>query len=160
VAAGATTVINERGRDLKWWTFAGRGANAGLAAAIGKRIPGGATSDNLTVTIQDGMEIEGIDDLLDSLSTLPDDEFLPEVDDEAVRSLKFSDCLPRTMATRMLQRRCCDLPSLRAVLAEPIRRVMKNTSGIDFSPLVAFLLIQVAMMVVLAPIERQLAVLL
>jgi ATP-dependent Lhr-like helicase len=128
VAAGATTVINERGRDLKWWTFAGRGANAGLAAAIGKRIPGAATSDNLTVTIQDGLEIEGIDDLLDSLSTLPDDEFLPEVDDEAVRSLKFSDCLPRTMATRMLQRRCCDLPSLRAVLAEPIRRAKVSSS--------------------------------
>ena len=44
--------------------------------------------------------------------------------DEAVKSLKFSDCLPRVMATRMLQRRCCDLPSLRAVLAEPIRRVV------------------------------------
>ncbi len=42
----------------------------------------------------------------------------------------------------------------------PIRRVLKNTGGIDFSPLVAFLLIQVAMMVLLGPIERQLAVLL
>ena len=97
-----------------------------FAAAIGKRIPGAATSDNLTVTIQDGLEIEGIDDLLDSLSTLPDDEFLPEVDDEAVKSLKFADCLPRAMATRMLQQRCCDLPSLRAVVAEPIRRVVES----------------------------------
>lgn len=131
VAAGATTVINERGRDLKWWTFAGRGANAGLAAAIGKRTGGAATSDNLTVSIQDGLEIEGIDDLLDSLCTLPDDEFLPEVDDEAVKSLKFADCLPRVMATRMLQRRCCDLPSLRAVLTEPIRRVVTGDEPSD-----------------------------
>lgn len=52
------------------------------------------------------------------------------------------------------------LDSLTRPILEPIRRVLKNTSGIDFSPLVAFLLIQVAMMVVLAPIERQLAVLL
>lgn len=49
------------------------------------------------------------------------------------------------------------LESLTRPILQPIRRLLKNTGGIDFSPLVAFLLIQVAMMVVLMPLERQLA---
>ena len=124
VSMDATTMINERKHDLKWWTFAGRAANAGLAAAIGRRIPGAATFDNLSVTIENGMEIEEFDDALASLSRLADDEFLSDIDAEAVNALKFSDCLPRDMATRMLQRRSSDLPAIRAVLAEPMRRVV------------------------------------
>ena len=124
VSMDATTMINERKHDLKWWTFAGRAANAGLAAAIGRRIPGAATFDNLSVTIENGMEIEEFDDALASLSRLADDEFLSDIDAEAVNALKFSDCLPREMATRMLQRRLSDLPAIRAVLAEPMRRVV------------------------------------
>ena len=124
VSMDATTMINERRHDLKWWTFAGRAANAGLAAAIGRRIPGAATFDNLSVTIENGMEIEEFDDALASLSRLADDDFLSDIDAEAVNALKFSDCLPRDMATRMLQRRSSDLPAIRAVLAEPMRRVV------------------------------------
>lgn len=52
------------------------------------------------------------------------------------------------------------LDSLSRPVLEPIRRVLKSTGGIDFSPLVAFLLIQLALMLVLTPIERQLSVLL
>jgi ATP-dependent Lhr-like helicase len=124
VSMDATTMINDRHRDLKWWTFAGRAANAGLAAAIGRRIPNAATFDNLSVTIENGLEIEEFDDALASLSRLADDEFLSDIDAEAVNALKFSDCLPREMATRMLQRRSSDLPAIRAVLAEPPRRIV------------------------------------
>jgi len=65
--------------------------------------------------------------LADSLAALPglsDDDFLPTIDAEAVSALKFSDCLPRAMATRMLEIRSSDLPAIRAVLAEPTRRVV------------------------------------
>jgi len=124
VSMDATTMINERKHDLKWWTFAGRAANAGLAAAIGRRIPGAATFDNLSVTIENGREIEEFDEALASLSRLADNEFLSDIDADAVNALKFSDCLPREMATRMLQRRSSDLPAIRAVLAEPMRRVV------------------------------------
>ena len=123
VSTDATTMVHDRQRDLKWWTFAGRAANAGLAAAIGRRIPGAATFDNLSVTIQDGLEIADLADTLAALPGLANDEFLSDIDAEAVSALKFSDCLPREMATRMLQRRSSDLPAIRAVLAEPMRRV-------------------------------------
>lgn len=52
------------------------------------------------------------------------------------------------------------LDSLTRPVLQPIRRLLKTSSGIDFSPLVAFLLIQVAMMVILGPVERLLAVIL
>ena len=123
VSLDATTLVNDRHRDLKWWTFAGRAANAGIAAALGRRIPGAVNHDNLTVTIENGLEIEGLDDALATLPSLSDEDFLPDIDADAITGLKFSDCLPRDLATRMLQVRSSDLPSIRGVLAEPMRRV-------------------------------------
>ena len=124
VSMDATTMESARHRDLKWCNFAGRAANAGLAAAIGRRIPGAVTFDNLSLTIENGLEIEELDDALGALPGLTDDDFLPDIDAEAASALKFSDCLPRDMATRMLQRRSSDLPAIRAVLAEPRRKVL------------------------------------
>jgi len=124
VSVDATTMVGARQRDLKWWTFAGRAANAGLAAAIGRRIAGSATFDNFSVTIEDGQESDSLADILASLPGLADEEFLPVIDTDAVNALKFADCLPRDMATRMLQLRSSDIPALRRVVAEPVRRVI------------------------------------
>ncbi|NBV45612.1 MAG: DEAD/DEAH box helicase [Planctomycetia bacterium] len=123
VSADATVMVNERHHDLKWWTFAGRAANAGIASALRRRIPGAVTFDNLSVTIDDGLGIDTLDEILAALPALGDDDFLPEIDTDAIEALKFSDCLPRDMATRMLQVRSSDLPAIRAALAEPLRRV-------------------------------------
>ena len=81
------------------------------------------------MTIENGLEIEEFDDALASLSRLADDEFLSDIDADAVNALKFSDCLPRDMATRMLQRRLSDLPAIRAVLAEPMTRSFEPVSS-------------------------------
>ena len=127
VAPEATALVDDRHRDLRWWTFAGKAANAGLAAALRRRIPGAVNHDNLTVTIENGLEIAELDDALATLPSLGDDDFLPDIDADAIDGLKFSDCLPRDLATRMLQVRSSDLPSIRAVLAEPMRRVVTTT---------------------------------
>ena len=102
--------------------FAGR-ARRSPARQGGKATPAAETLDNLSVTIQDGLEIGDLADSLAALPGLSDDDFLPTIDAEAVSALKFSDCLPRAMATRMLEIRSSDLPAIRAVLAEPMRRV-------------------------------------
>lgn len=119
----ATVVTRKWQSDLQWWTFAGRAANAGIAAALGHRLPGAVKFDNLTVTIENGLRLDGLDETLAALPRLSDDDFLPTIDSDAVNGLKFSDCLPREMATKMLQVRASDLPAIRATLAQPIRRL-------------------------------------
>ncbi len=126
VSTDATVLIGQRRQDLTWWTFAGRAANAGIAAAIGRRVPGSVTFDNLTVIIENGLTLDDLDDILAALPALPDDDFLPMIDTDAVLALKFSDCLPPEMATRMLQIRSSDPTAIRAVLAEPTRRVLAS----------------------------------
>jgi serine/threonine protein kinase len=83
--------------------------------------PSTARSWTACAAIADGLGLEDLDAVLASLPALSDDEFLPTVDTDAVRALKFSDCLPPEMATRMLQVRSSDLAGIRAVLAEPMR---------------------------------------
>jgi ATP-dependent Lhr-like helicase len=46
---------------------------------------------------------------------------LPDVDNDAVAGLKFSEALPERLAIATLASRLADLPSAEAVLAQPVR---------------------------------------
>ncbi len=46
---------------------------------------------------------------------------LPDVDDDAVAGLKFSEALPERLAMSTLASRLADLPSAERVLGEPVR---------------------------------------
>lgn len=52
------------------------------------------------------------------------------------------------------------LDSLTRPVLNPIRRLIKPMGGLDLSPLVVFVIAQLVLMLVIAPIERQLSVLL
>ena len=45
----------------------------------------------------------------------------PVIDEACLEGLKFSDCLPPDLATKMLERRLQDQQSTRTVLAEAVR---------------------------------------
>jgi ATP-dependent Lhr-like helicase len=51
---------------------------------------------------------------------------LPEVDEKALKGLKFSEALPRHLATATLARRLADLDHAADVLAEPVRFERRN----------------------------------
>ena len=65
-------------------------------------------------------DIEGF---VTELRQTPPEALLPEIDADAITSLKFSDCLPRDLAHRMLQVRAMDAAGVRTVFSEPVRFV-------------------------------------
>ena len=48
---------------------------------------------------------------------------------KALEGLKFSECLPPDLATRVLQRRMADIDAVRRVLAEPVQLVASMNSA-------------------------------
>jgi ATP-dependent helicase Lhr and Lhr-like helicase len=57
----------------------------------------------------------------DAVASLAGHLCLPEVDDKALAGLKFSDTLPRHLATAILAARLADLDHAASVLAERVR---------------------------------------
>lgn len=121
ITTDGTAVLTEPNGDLMWWTFAGRSVNATLATAVQAHITGKVAHDNFAVKIETGSSMAEMEACIAAIRSRPHDELLPEIDADAVTALKFSDCMPRERAQRMLQRRATDRESLAVVLTEPVR---------------------------------------
>lgn len=123
LTAEGTVVTLEQQGELCWWTFAGRTVNASLSTALQQRITGKISHDNFAVKIETGATMADIEGFVTELRQTNPEALLPEIDADAITSLKFSDCLPRDLAHRMLQVRAMDVAGLRSVLADPVRFV-------------------------------------
>ncbi|MEV4833416.1 DEAD/DEAH box helicase [Nonomuraea sp. NPDC049486] len=117
VQPGGTLIAREDG-DLRWWTWAGLRANATLKSSLGPLTDPLQRGDDLYIRLRNDMDpgawrhaIRGLDTRLRP----------PEVDDRALRGLKFTDVLPRDAAHQTLSARLADLPTAASVLREPVR---------------------------------------
>jgi ATP-dependent Lhr-like helicase len=112
------TVISGSEDDLRWWTWAGYRANATLKTTLGGLADESQRVDDLSIRLRGDLRPqawhEAVKDLKDRLC-------LPEVDDEALKGLKFSDALPRRLAVSTLSIRLADLDNAAAVLSEHCR---------------------------------------
>jgi ATP-dependent Lhr-like helicase len=105
--AQGSLVIELRGHDVIWWTWAGLRANETLRAALGG--PEGK-SDNRNLVLRGASSIRGLrDEDLDGV--------VPYVPVEMVETLKFSAALPPEMAVRTLAERFADRSGARATVA-------------------------------------------
>jgi ATP-dependent Lhr-like helicase len=120
-----TVLVRDGSRKTVWWTFAGQLANGALSQGLTGQGRGGASGGNLSITVVD--EGRGLDDALGALGRSEATDFAVAVSDDAIRQVKFSECLPRDLAARSLSARLADAESVAAVLAEPIRHV--STGG-------------------------------
>ena len=109
-------VIDGRGR-ARWWTFAGWRANLWLARAGADLRRDVAAIDDLTVALDPGATLEQLHQVI-SEATEASIELTPWVTAEAVDGLKFSECLPRSLATEVIARRLADPESTTRVLGE------------------------------------------
>jgi ATP-dependent Lhr-like helicase len=116
-----TTVSAEPNGDLCWWTFAGRAVNASLSTALQNQIEGKISHDNYAVKIETGATMAEVEVLVAELRRVAPETLLPTIDADAITALKFSDCLPRDLAHRMLQVRAMDVVGLHSVLTQPVR---------------------------------------
>ncbi|MFD3910747.1 DEAD/DEAH box helicase [Streptomyces sp. NPDC058603] len=126
VHPGGTLIARERENagQLRWWTWAGHQANATLAATLeGVAVPGQRINDQW-VRLRDDLTPE---DWRLARTGTADRLCLPDVDERAVRGLKFGDALPPRLAEATLSVRLADLESAAAVLSEPARFMRGGT---------------------------------
>ncbi len=114
------TVITRHREDVRWWTWAGYRANATLAATLSGLTDSKQRFDDdairLRADLTPAVWKAGTTDAAERLC-------LPEVDERALKGLKFSEALPERLAIATLAARLADLDGAARVLAEPTRFV-------------------------------------
>jgi ATP-dependent Lhr-like helicase len=116
---GSSLVTHDAG-DLRWWTFAGRGANAVLAQALARSLGAVRRIDNFSLQIAPTHLTST--EILERLRASDIAEPVWE-DWMAQVQLKFERCLPETLAHQAILARLTDLAGARAARHEPIRVV-------------------------------------
>jgi len=112
--SGRTSVMIDDTR-ARWWTWAGQRANASLSDALGDLAA--SRGDDLSI----GLEPSRASTLAvrDQLSSLhPDTLPTPSVAAEFADNMKFSDCLPPTLALEVARQRLIDPAGVARVLEE------------------------------------------
>ena len=122
------TVISARdGRDVRWLTWAGAKANAVIGAALAAvqpdlvaelerhgnrsiRLADDATAGIVTIALRKAERVFGPGLV----------EVEPSVSDEALKQLRFSELLPRSLAANTLAARAADHIGAQTVMARPI----------------------------------------
>ncbi|MGH9161471.1 MAG: DEAD/DEAH box helicase [Vicinamibacteraceae bacterium] len=117
--SGKTSLVQDPKGHLRWWTFGGLHANAGIAAKL-KRIHGLAVSpSNLALRLGSYASIAAVTQAIDEVRQSPVEELVPDITDKALEGLKFVACVPKELATQLLQIRMMDVVAAEHVLAEP-----------------------------------------
>ncbi|MEV0255376.1 DEAD/DEAH box helicase [Streptomyces sp. NPDC050732] len=123
------TLIARRGNDVRWWTWAGYRANATLGATLSSIADPVQRPTDLYLRLREDLSPGMWRAALDAVQNGPVRDtsqagpalVLPEVDQRAVRGLKFSAALPQRLAVATLSARLADFDGARAALAEAKR---------------------------------------
>jgi ATP-dependent Lhr-like helicase len=116
----STVLLRDGSQKAVWWTFAGQLANAALSQGLAAEGQS-PSSENLSVTVPEAGP--ALDGALSGLERRAPTDLAPAVSDDALRQVKFSECLPRELAAKSLAARLADTESVSTVLAEPILHV-------------------------------------
>ncbi|MCC5841549.1 MAG: DEAD/DEAH box helicase [Opitutales bacterium] len=112
-----TILVLPGSKEITWFTFAGSILNAALADALRRHgFPEAKASDY-------GLRFRGTTDsprLTGEIQRLTPEETYSafEVSGDFLDNLKFSECLPRELATQIIRQRCIDLGQLKKVLSK------------------------------------------
>lgn len=114
------TLIVRRGNDVRWWTWAGYRANATLGATLSSVADPVQRPTDCYLRLREDVSPDMWQAALDAVPAGPA-LVLPDVDQRAVRGLKFSAALPQRLAVATLSARLADFDGAGAALAEPKR---------------------------------------
>lgn len=120
VERGTTTVVRTPA-GYAWWTFAGLLANASLRAELVGVARQDGRLQNLEVTLESGAAPTVVEERVADLPAAQ--QLPPPISDEAIDGLKFSRCLPRKIAIKLLEARLYDALGLATLASEPVRFV-------------------------------------
>jgi len=108
----------------RWWTFAGLHANASLAPALAEATGSEVTHESFCLTFARELPPATIDRAVQTVRERPATALWPELEERALGSLKFVECLPDDLARQILQHRLHDEPGLNWVLKQPLRNIV------------------------------------
>ncbi|MER6158612.1 DEAD/DEAH box helicase [Streptomyces sp. NPDC001868] len=114
------TLVARQGNDVRWWTWAGYRANATLGATLPSIADPVQRPTDCYLRLRENLNPHMWRAALDSAKAGPS-LVLPDVDQRAVRGLKFSAALPQRLAVATLSARLADFDGAQAVLSEPVR---------------------------------------
>ncbi|MFF3731985.1 DEAD/DEAH box helicase [Streptomyces sp. NPDC002476] len=114
------TLVARQGDDVRWWTWAGYRANATLAATLSSIADPVQRPTDCYLRLREDLTPDVWRSALEAAQAGPA-LVLPDVDQRAVRGLKFSAALPQRLAVATLAARLADFDGARAVLSEPKR---------------------------------------
>ena len=123
LARDSSTILNNTEGGLTWWTFAGCRGNATLANELAQVTASRVEHDNFSLTFESTVQFAELQKALNVLRTKPVSEMQPAIDDRAIEGLKFSECLPTSLANEMLGARLRDSMAVKATLALKLRNV-------------------------------------
>jgi ATP-dependent Lhr-like helicase len=103
----------------RWWTFAGWKANLALSQVVGDLRHAAGGFDGVSIALDPGTNLHRPGKTMAGASaTAVDPQEM--VLKEAVRGLKFSECLPESLAVRVVASRLTDETSRRQTLNEKL----------------------------------------
>jgi len=116
----ATAVVAEADGETRWWTFAGIGANAAVAAGLAAAGVAVQRFDNFGLTFAGRPAQAAVAGALAGLSAA---DLRPDVPEAERDRLKFSACLPDGLRRGIAETRTIDHAALVRLLAMPVRFV-------------------------------------
>ena len=116
VSEGRTAFVRDSHGSVRFWTFAGMRANAMLRERLGSMADERGI-DNLVIQLRPEVAFPELQSWREEAAR---GTLVAPVDEEALKQLKFSECLPRPTALRILGERLGDIEAARACLAEPL----------------------------------------
>jgi ATP-dependent Lhr-like helicase len=125
----STVIRRDMNKPAEWWTFAGSGANAGLAYELSQTTQSAVDHDSFTVTFEPHVSRRTLERALRELRVGDVSRMRVGIDAQAIEGLKFSACLPYELAMDMLQSRLSDPASLQWVLQQPVRVLYHSGAG-------------------------------
>jgi ATP-dependent Lhr-like helicase len=117
---GNVVVRDDETDDVRWWTWAGFRANATLVATLDGLVDPMQRFDDQSIRLRTDLTRDMWRAGAAGASTRL---CLPDVDDNALVGLKFSDALPKRLAVATVAARMANLSAAAHVLSEPTRFV-------------------------------------
>ncbi len=113
-------MVDSKAGVTRWWTFAGGLANAMLAERLAAALGVTVKYDNLAVRIADVIASRDFNEALEAIRRDPPRSGAVEVTEEALKSVKFADCVPEELVVSMLRERLSDDRSTEIVLGKSV----------------------------------------
>lgn len=87
-------------------------------------VQGPIDADACSLRFAPGLSLDAAARAVDAVRAMKATDIWPDVDPAAVDGLKFSACLPASLAEDVIRSRCADAPAIAAALGEEVHTVV------------------------------------